>query len=228
MRGALLVVLAFAPAACHVRPPPEEMADVYVPAPADDAASDGTAEEAAAPDAAADASPAPVQVDRAGHPLANVVLVPGAHQDDYNGERSFESNFPRVLQEAVESRLEFFDTVAVGDGGPDPIDWPVPEGGTHPLLPMFVTDVLLVDTALPSTAADGGFAASYLDIEREIYLGGAPHETCGGRTPSDDVAGTTLTLIVTGDRDGGPPIAQGTAGPTKAPVLRFPYFADPN
>jgi len=230
VRGALLLAVALLPAACHVNPPAEETADVYVPPPpppVDAAAADGAA-EGAPPDAGTDVASAVTRVDRAGHPLANVLLVPGVHQDDYNGEPSFESTFPRVLQDGLESRLEFFDTVAVGDGGPDPVDWPVPEGGTHPLLPLFVTDVLLVDTALSCTQADGGFAASYLDMEREIYLGGAPHETCGGRTPGDDVVGTTLTLLVTGDRDGGPLVANGTAGPTKPASLQFPYLAGPN
>jgi hypothetical protein len=168
------------------------------------------------------------QVDRAGHPLASVLLVPGSLQDTYNAQASFETDVPRVLQAALESRLELLDTLALGDGGPDPVDWQVPEGGTHPLLPVFVKDVLLVDTALPCTQPDGGFAASYLEIEREIYLAAAPHQTCGGRTPSDGVVDTTLRLLVTGDRDSGLPITQGAFGPTKPATMTFPYLASPN
>jgi hypothetical protein len=165
------------------------------------------------------------QVDRAGHPLAAVLLVPGALQNDYNAEPSFESNVPRVLQEALESRLEALDTIALGDGGPDLIDWPIADGGTHPLLPVFTTDVLLVDTGLACSAADGGFASSYLEVEREIYLNGPSHVTCGGRTPNDNVVDTTLTLLGTNNRV---PVSQGVAGPTKPATTAFPYLAAPN
>ena len=96
------------------------------------------------------------------------------------------------------------DTLTLGDAGPDPVDWPIPDGGTHPLLPMVVSDQLLVDTAR-SCSGDGGFAPSYLDIEREIYLGGSPHTTCGGRTPDEDVVDETLTLLVTDGRAPGEP-----------------------
>jgi hypothetical protein len=200
----------------------EQEADVYVPAPAD------ATVESAPPPPAPDASAMLGQVDRAGHPLANVLFVPTAHQDLYNEQSSYGSVFPRTLQDALESRLVFWDTIAIGDAGPDPVDWPIPEGGTHPLLPMFLTDVLLVDTSLPCTGADGGFAASYLDIEREIYLGGSAHTTCGGRAPNDDIVATTVTLAVTADRDGGPTLGRATAGPTKAATTTFPYLATPN
>jgi hypothetical protein len=212
----------FALAGCRGAGVTEQEADVYVPPPAD------ATVESAPPPPTPDASAMLGQVDRAGHPLANVLFVPAAHQDLYNEQSSYGSVFPRTLQDALESRLAFWDTIAIGDGGPDPVDWPIPEGGTHPLLPMFLTDVLLVDTSLPCTAADGGFAASYLDIEREIYLGGPTHTTCGGRTPSDDVVTTTLTLAVTADREGGPTIGGVTSGPAKPATTTFPYLAPPN
>jgi hypothetical protein len=164
-------------------------------------------------------------VDRAGHPLVTVLLVPGSLQDEYNAQPSFETNLPRILQDALESRLVALDTLTLGDGGADPVDWPVPDGGTHPLLPMFVTDVLLVDTSRSCVSADGGFSTSYLDIEREIYMGGIPHATCGGRTPDEGVVDETLTLLVTNGRV---PVSQGVAGPTKPATTRFPYLADPN
>jgi hypothetical protein len=213
--------IPFAVAGCRGAGSAEDGADVYVPAPAD------AALESAPPPPAVDASAMLGRVDRAGHPLANVLFVPTAHQDLYNEQSSYESVVPRTLQDALESRLVFWDTIAIGDGGPDPVDWAIPEGGTHPLLPMFLTDVLLVDTSLPCTGADGGFAASYLGIEREIYLGGPTHTTCGGRTPSDDVVTTTLTLAVTADRDGGPAIGR-ASGPTKGATTTFPYLAPPN
>jgi hypothetical protein len=167
------------------------------------------------------------QVDRDGHPLVAVLLVPSGLQDDFNAQPSFETNVPRTLQDALESRLEQLDTLALGDGGPDPVDWPVPEGGTHPLLPAFVGDVLLVDPSRPCTGPDGGWVASYFDIDREVYLGGRTHTTCGGRNPAENVVDETWTLLVTAGRDGGA-ITQGVTGPTKPPTTTFPYLAAPN
>jgi len=160
-----------------------------------------------------------------------VLLVPGGLQDDFNAQPSFAMNLPRIFVDALESRLVALDTIALGDGGPDPVDWPVPDGGTHPLLPMFTTDVLLVDTALPCATADGGFMPSYLDLDREAYLGGPAHTTCGGRTPSDPVVDTTLTLLVEepdGGGDARAPVTQGVAGPAKPAGTVFPYLAAPN
>jgi hypothetical protein len=105
------------------------------------------------------------------------------------------------------------------------VDWQVPEGGTHPLLPVFVTDVLLVDTGKACSSADGGFTPSYLDIENEIYLNGPAHTTCGGRTPNENVVDETLTLVVTNGRV---PVTQGVTGPTQPATTSFPYLAAPN
>jgi hypothetical protein len=166
-------------------------------------------------------------IDRAGRPLVGVLLIPGALEDEYNAAPTFDQPLGRTLADGVSSRLADFDGVALGDGGPDPIDWPFPDGGEHPLLAMFGLDALLVDTALPCGLADGGFAPSYLDIEREIFLSGATHTTCGGRTPNEPVVDETLTLLVTGDRDGGS-VSQGIAGATKPAITQFPYLSDPN
>ncbi len=95
----------------------------------------------------------------------------------------------------------------------------------HPLLGAFTADTLLVDPGLSCVDSDGGFASTYFDIDREVYLGSPPHSTCGGRTPNDDVVDETLTLLVTGGRA---PVSQGVAGPTKSSVVSFPYFAPPN
>jgi hypothetical protein len=168
------------------------------------------------------------QVDRAGRPLVAILLVPDSLRDNYNAVSTFDASLPRTLEDALTSRLQALDTIALGDGGPDPVDWPF-DGGTHPLAPLFATDVLLVDTALSCTSQDGGFAPSYLDIETEIFpdifMSDAGHTTCGGRTPSDDVVGATLTLLVTGRRA---PVTQGVTGPTKPATTQFPYLAEPN
>jgi len=164
------------------------------------------------------------QVDRAGRPLVTVLLVPSTLQDEYNAQPSFEPTQPRALQNALASRLAELDSLVVGDAGPDPVDWA--DGGA--LLPMLLGDTLLVDTSQPCVS-DGGFVSSYLDIEQEVFLGrAAPHTTCGGRTPGEHVVDETLQLVVTADRDGGPSISQGIAGPTKPPSLSFPYLAPPN
>ncbi len=154
-------------------------------------------------------------------------LVPGPLQDEYNAQPTFEP-VPRILQEALGSRLAQWDRISVADGGPDPVDWPVPDGGTHPLLPIFLSDALLVDTSLSCLAADGGFAATYLDIDREANSLGPPHSTCGGRTPSEDVVDKTLNLLIAGDRDSGARVVQGVAGATKPATSHFPYLAEPN
>jgi len=199
----------------------EQEVDVYVPAPVE-----------AGVDAGPDGSGFGVgQVDRAGHPLVTVLLVPSGLQDEYNAQPTFEPAAPRILQDALEARLVAFDTLALGDAGPDPVDWPVPDGGTHPLLPMLLGDVLLVDTSVPCTSADGGFSSSYLDLDREAYAFGPTHTTCGGRTPNDGVVDTTLTLLVQGpdaSAEGRAPVTQGVAGPTKLATTTFPYLAPPN
>jgi hypothetical protein len=172
------------------------------------------------------------QVDRAGRPLLGVMLIPNMLQNDYNAVSTFDASPPRTLQDALTSRMHALDTIAFGFGGPDPVDWPIDDAGAHPLLPVFATDVLLLDTAKPCSLADGGFAASYLEIEREVFPdlfgAGPPHVTCGGRTPTDDVVDTTLALLVTGNRDGGPSISQAVTGATKPATTTFPYLADPN
>ena len=170
-------------------------------------------------------------VDRAGRPLVAVLLVPGSLADDYNAAPTFDTPLPRTLEDALSSRLHALDDIALDDGGPDPTDWPL-DAGAHPLVPMFATDSLLLDPAKPCVSADGSFLSTYLDIEREIFpIPPAPtagHTTCGGRTPGDDVVDTTLTLLVTGNREGGAPVVQGVAGPTKPATTTFPYLADPN
>jgi hypothetical protein len=196
-----------------------------------DASTDGPPVADGGADASADEAGSGLGlIDRAGRPLIAVLLVPTSHRDEYNGAATFDAPLSRPLQDALSARLQAFDVIAL-DGGADPVDWPV-DGGAHPLVPMLALDALLVDTALPCTSADGGFAASYLDIEREIFSdifqAGAAHTTCGGRTPSDDVVDTTLALLVTRDRDGGPSVTQGVAGPSKDSTTRFPYFAPPN
>ncbi len=217
MKRAVALLLLLATSGCRAASGGQQPVDVIVPG-ADATAGGNT-------DAGLEAGLVSGQVDRAAHPLVTVLLVPAALQDEYNAQPTFEANVPRVLQDALEARLVAMDTLVLGDAGADPVDWPIPDGGSHPLLPAFVNDVLLVDTGRSCVASDGGFAASYLDIEREIYLGGPAHTTCGGRSPGENVVDETLTLFVTAGRA---PVTQGVAGPTKPANTTFPYLADPN
>jgi hypothetical protein len=208
-------LLACAVGGCGVGPAEQETLDVYVPSPME-AGTDSTTVLAV--------DGGPTQIDRAGHPLVAVMLMPAQLDDSFNEQPSFAINVPRTLQDAIEARLIQLDTLSLGDGGPDPVDWPVPPGGTHPFLPAFTLDTLLVDTGLSCADDDGGYRTSYLDIDREVYLGNT-HTTCGGRTPGEDVVTATLTLLVTGGRA---PVSQGVPGPTKAAPMTFPYLAPPN
>lgn len=218
-RPALLLVTALATTACKAPPESSTGIDVYVPG------ADGGDATVAGDAAEEEGGFGLGQVDRAGRPLVTVLLVPSTLQDEYNVQSSFEATQPRVLQNAVASRLAELDSLTVGDAGPDPVDWP--EGGA--LLPMLLGDTLIVDTG-KSCVSDAGFVPSYLDIENEVFLAGPPyqHSTCGGRTPGEHVVDETLQLMVTADREGGPVVAQGIAGPTKPPSLSFPYLAAPN
>jgi hypothetical protein len=218
--GLAQAVLACRPGGAAV----QENANVYVP-------SGGDASIDAGPERASNGSAIESQVDRAGRPLVSILLVPTSLKDEYNAASTFDAPLSRTLEDALTSRLGALDGLELGDGGADPVDWPF-DGGAHPLAPMLAVDALLVDTALPCTSADGGFAASYLDIEREIFPdifgSNALHTTCGGRTPSDDVVDTTLSLLITRNRAGAPPVTQGVAGPAKPPATSFPYLAAPH
>ncbi len=229
MRPVAFIVAAALPAlatgACRssTNAGPED-ANVYVPSGADAGLN---ADAEAGVDGAGLATG---QVDRAGRPLVSILLVPDSLKDDYNAASTFDAPLSRTLGDGLTARLQALDTLAIGDAGPDPVDWPI-EGGAHPLLPVLAPDALLVDTALPCASADGGYAASYLDIEREIFPGvfesNAVHTTCGGRTPSDDVVDTTLSLLVTRNRAGAAQVTQGLVGPAKPATQKFPYLAEP-
>lgn len=221
MRPAVIgCAIALVAAGCSARSETSTGIDVYVPG------SDG-GDAATILEAGGDGGGFGLgQVDRAGRPLVAVLLVPSTLQDEYNAQPTFAPTQPRALQNALASRLAELDSLVVGDAGPDPVDWP--DGGA--ILPMLLGDMLLVDTSpFHSCVSDGGFVPSYLDIEQEVFLGrDGGHTTCGGRTPGEHVIDETLQILVTANRDGGPVVAQGIAGPTKPATLSFPYLAPPN
>jgi hypothetical protein len=216
---ALCMLVACGVCGCGAGPSGEDLLDVYVPSPTE-AGADSTTVLAEGGGS--------TQIDRAGHPLVAVMLVPAQLDDSFNGQASFAANVPRTIEDAIEARLIELDTLALGDGGPDQVDWPIPPGGTHALLPAFAADTLLVDTGLSCADGDAGYKASYFDIDREVYLSGAAHSTCGGRTPGEDVVSETLTLLVSGPMGLRAPVSQGVPGPTKPAPMGFPYLAPPN
>ena len=66
---------------------------------------------------------------------------------------------------------------------------------------------------------------SYFEIERAL-LKGASHETCGGRSPNDDIADTLLTMLI--NAGNGPRISDGVDGQAVRASRAFPYLAPPD
>jgi hypothetical protein len=66
---------------------------------------------------------------------------------------------------------------------------------------------------------------SYLEIERAL-LKGASHETCGGRSPNDDIGDTLLTMLI--NAGNGPRISDGVDGQAVRASRAFPYLAPPD
>jgi hypothetical protein len=114
--------------------------------------------------------------------------------------------------------------------------------GDHPLRDLLLDDAVLVDTT-KRCAAD---ASTFLEIElahlqgRRANADGERHQTCGGRTPGDDVIDAFLTLTING-LDRVPPGApfygpsqpdhpargDGVDGPSEPATDEFPFLAEP-
>jgi len=139
------------------------------------------------------------------------------------------------------------DPTAVGAG----LDWCehalTPQGliceGPHPLRDLLLDDFLLVDTSKRCTLQ----TRSFLEIEMAHIQGRAPdadgarHQTCGGRTPGDDVVDTLLTITINGpdrlppgapfygpsDAEPDPPRGDGVNAPSEPAVEAFPWLGSP-
>jgi hypothetical protein len=141
-------------------------------------------------------------------------------KDGYNREDAFAvdaanaGRYREALQKGL-TRLDRFDRGAFSDS----TDWPTP----HPLLGILETDALLVDVSRPCTVD----SSSYLEIEMAAYRG-VVHETCGGRTPNDDVIDATLTLLINGPDRPEPRRHDGVGEPASPATDQFPYFAPPH
>ena len=84
---------------------------------------------------------------------------------------------------------------------------------------VFLDDFLLFDVAKPITDS------SHFEIERST-LNGTAYQTGGGRTLDANCIDILLNWTV--NRDQGPVLKGGAAGPTQPGMKRFPYLAPPN
>jgi hypothetical protein len=98
-------------------------------------------------------------------------------------------------------------------------DWPPDADGAHPLTKLLLADFMVVDVSKPYVED------SYLEIERAL-LKGASHETCGGRSPNDDIGDTLLTMLI--NAGNGPRISDGVDGQAVRASRAFPYLAPPD
>jgi hypothetical protein len=167
-----------------------------------------------------------VRIERVGRPeVKNMLLAPQQFdkvnrdleiRDLYNLEDAF--HLGPSYQGAYRARLNA--NLAFWDGLDGRIDWPVDDGGNHPLTDLVLADHLVVDVTKPY--AERG---SFLEIELAA-LAGKPHETCGGRTPNDDVIDRLFTTLV--NAGNGPVIRDGVDQATRPATRTFPYLAPPN
>lgn len=165
-----------------------------------------------------DSSGATLQLDRIGRPeITNVTLA--AHDDEpvlsdqYYADPTFAvpSDHASVYTERIAKNLAFFDGV---DGH---TDWR--DRDRLALADLLVDDFLVVDISRPCEQP------AYLEIERSL-LADTPHQTCGGRKPTDDVMDTLFTVYAGGFA--GAPIGDGVDQPSRAISTQFPYLAEPD
>ena len=168
----------------------------------------------------------PVRIERVGRPeVKNLILAPKQFdtvnrdleiRDLYNMEDAF--HLAEAYQGAYRARLNanlaFWDSL---DGN---TDWPTNDAGSHPLTEVVLADYLVVDASKPYQET-----GSFLEIERAARERRA-HETCGGRSPNDDVMDTFFTLHVNAGH--GPRISDGVDRATMPASQTFPYLSSPN
>ncbi len=167
-----------------------------------------------------------VRIERVGRPeVKNMMLAPKQFdsvnrdleiRDLYNMEDAF--HLADGYQGAYRARLDA--NLAFWDGLDGKTDWPVDGNGAHPLTEFVLADYLVIDVGKPY--AEQG---SFLEIERAA-MEGRPHETCGGRSPNDDVMDRIFTLLV--NAGNGPIIRDGVDHATRPAARTFPYLAPAN
>ena len=165
-----------------------------------------------------------VRLERFGRPLMKSVVL-GAKDFDtvnrdldirdlYNQEDAFKlgPTYLGAYRARMNANLSFWD------GLDQKTDWPLDAHGAHPLTELLLADFMVVDVSKPY-AED-----SYFEIERAL-LKGASHETCGGRSPNDDIADTLLTMLI--NAGNGPRISDGVDQQAVRASRTFPYLAPP-
>jgi Domain of unknown function (DUF4331) len=167
-----------------------------------------------------------VRIERVGRPeVKNMLLAPKRFdpvnrdleiRDLYNLEDPF--HLGPTYQGAYRARLNA--NLAFWDGLDGTTDWPTDADDDHPLTSLVLADYLVVDVTKPYTEH-----GSFLEIELAA-LAGKAHETCGGRTPNDDVIDTLFTQLV--NAGNGPVIRDGVDQATRPATRIFPYLAAPN
>jgi len=167
-----------------------------------------------------------VRIERVGRPeVKNMMLGPKqfgsvnrdlAIRELYNSEDVFnlQDEYVGAYGARLDANLSFWDGL---DGK---ADWPLGEGGRHPLTEVVLADYLVVDLTKPYVEQ-----GSYLEIELAALRGEA-HETCGGRTLNDDVVDTMFTQLI--NAGNGPVIRDGVDRSTRPGTRAFPYLAEPN
>jgi hypothetical protein len=191
-----------------------------------------------------------VVLDRMGRPeMSNVTIgiglkdVDGAgHVQAYNRQNTFH---PKAGERAHAKRvlgagIRASDVAHLGASGilfGDERDWAPDE--LELITDILSEDALVVDISKPC-AID---TASFFDIEREEFLrrggrstdapgGHLEHETCGGRTPNDDIIDDVLTMWIHKSFDFTPSnprrVSDGIDKPSFGAHGAFPYLGDPN
>jgi hypothetical protein len=137
-------------------------------------------------------------------------------RDLYNSEDAFglADGYLAAYRARLNANLAFWDGL---DGN---VDWPLEEGGSHPLTELVLADYLVVDATKPYVER-----GSYLEIELAALRGEA-HRTCGGRTLNDDVIDTMFTQLI--NAGNGPVIRDGVDRSSRPATRTFPYLAEPN
>ena len=165
-----------------------------------------------------------VRLERFGRPLMKSVVLGAKNfdtvnrdldiRDLYNQEDAFKlgPTYLGAYRARMNANLSFWD------GLDQKTDWPPDAHGAHPLTELLLADFMVVDVSKPY-AED-----SYFEIERAL-LKGASHETCGGRSPNDDIADTLLTMLI--NAGNGPRISDGVDQQAVRASRTFPYLAPP-
>ena len=164
------------------------------------------------------------RLERYGRPLIKSLALALKHLDPvnhdleirdlYNQEDAFKLGpaYLGAFRARMNANLAFWDSV---DGK---VDWTPEPDGAHPLTKLLLADFMVVDVSKPYTEE------SYLEIERAL-LKGIAHETCGGRSPNDDIVDTYMTLLV--NAGNGPRISDGVNQQAVQASRAFPYLVPP-